>query len=324
MNDAREYIIIEPHMLRTRNNLINALKNPLSGPDALKPNEIDFLEKNSNNQSKILLVDFYPYSDLGSGRIEILKNRLGNKEIYFILRKRSFEEQLNKYNLSYLLFDENFTLSDTNTNDLEINNYREFKLKYIEQKILQWIKEATIKSKNNELITLQDGTKANMWIDIKSLLEDPEKSFYIAYQIGYLISKGYVDLELKGIDGFIVANNNSLPIASLLSIFFEKTLFIVDKLGPSPRIIPKWLIEMRDKLEGKKVIVIEDVISTGREVDLLYFFLIYHRAEVKKIISVVDLLCARPVLLKQHVVLPLCRPSKSLKYERILAYQKED
>jgi len=328
MCDTSKYIIIEPHMQKTKNNLTNGQNRPISGSGVLKDAEMDFLKKIFDRKAEILLIDLFPFSDLGSGRIEILKNLLPkNRNIYFILKKDSLEEKFHEYGLPYLLFDENFKLNKSSNKidfEFEIKDYKNFKLKIIESCILKWIKDATITPpQNDKWVALQDGTKANRWIDIKGLGRDPEKSFYIAYQIGYFLSKGYTDVELKEIDGFIVANNNAVSLASLLSIFFAKPLFIIDKLGPSPRINPKWLIEIGHALEGKKLIIIEDVISTGREVDLLYFFLIYHRVEVKKIISIVDLNCAFPILPERSLVLSLCKPSINLKYRRILAYQKE-
>ena len=329
MCDIRKYIIIEPHMEKTKNNLRDGQNRPISGSGVLKDAEIHFLERSFNSQAEILLVDLLSFSDLGSGRIETLKKLLPkNKNIHFILKKGSLEKKFQEYELPYLLFDENFKLNKNSNKtdfDFEIKDYKNFKLKIIESRILRWIKDATITPpENNKWITLQDGTKANKWIDIKGLVRDPEKSFYIAYQIGYFLSKGYTDVELKETDGFIVANNNAVSVASLLSIFFAKPLFIIDKLGPSPRVNPKWLIEIGHALEGKKLIIIEDVISTGREVDLFYFFLIYHRVEVKKIFSIVDLNCAFPILPEQSLVVSLCKPSINLKYKRILAYQKEN
>ncbi len=322
MVDISKYIIIEPHMLRLKKTMCEIECFPL-GPAVFKDDDLRLVVDNiynQNNHSAMLLVDLYPYR-LGPGRIEALAHAFRDKKVYFILRKGSFdfEDEPRSYDLPWVLLDKDF--NPANGLALSFKNYIEFKLRYIENRILQWVKEAVICPKNNQFITLQDGTRANIWIDIKGILQDPEKSFYIAYQIGYLLSKGFTIFELKEVDGFIVANNNALPIASLLSIFFAKSLFIVDKLGPSPRVNPKWLIEMKDKLEGKRLIIIEDVISTGREVDLLYFFLIYHRVEVKKIISVIDLQCAKPVLAKQNIILSLCRPSESLRYKRILAYQ---
>lgn len=325
MSDVNRYIIVEPHMQRTKNNLMSGQNRSVFISGTIKDDEISLLEEISKNQSKILLIDLFPYCRLGSGRIEILKNLFNDKKIYFILRKDTFEDEFKNYNLPYLLFDENFKLIEKSFANIEINqNYKKFKLKYIEAKLLEWVKDAIVTQPGNRWITLQDGTKANKWIDIKGLVRKPERLFYLAYQIGYLLSKGYIDIELKEIDGFIVSNNNALSIASLLSIFFNKQLFIIDKLGPSPRINPDWLNEMREKLNGKKLIIIEDVISTGREVDLLYFFLIYHRVEVKLVISIIDLNCAHPVLLQQNKILSLCKPSVKLGYKRILAYQDKE
>ena len=83
MRDTSKYIIIEPHMQKTKNNLANGQNRPISGSGVLKDAEIDFLKRSFDRHAKILLVDLFPFSDLGSGRIKILKDLLPkNRNIY--------------------------------------------------------------------------------------------------------------------------------------------------------------------------------------------------------------------------------------------------
>ena len=161
---------------------------------------------------------------------------------------------------------------------------------------------------------LHDGAWANMWIDVKAALGDPRSAFFAAYQMGYCLTRGF-SLPLDE-DAFVVCNNNSLLMASFLhQLFPGKELVVLDRLGPYPSFRGARTAAL-DRIDGKKVVLLEDVVSTGREVDMTQLACLLRQAEVTKVVCLFSLEVARSRLLPESSLLSLCRPSRRLRYLR--------
>jgi hypothetical protein len=173
---------------------------------------------------------------------------------------------------------------------------------------------------NTRLLALHDGAWANLWIDVKTLFSDPEVTFFLAYQIGYALTQGYsTDLPE---DGFVVANNTAYVLASFIhQIFDKKDLVIIDRLGPYPNLTRTKLIDLSSKVQGKKFCVIEDVISSGREIDMTYLVVYSNDGEVERVASLFNLELANPRFIEKSRIISLCKPSAKIGYKRVPMYE---
>ncbi|HKJ31955.1 MAG TPA: hypothetical protein VKA34_09000, partial [Balneolales bacterium] len=67
-------------------------------------------------------------------------------------------------------------------------------------------------------------------------------------------------------------------------IFEDKQLVIIDRLFPYPKFSPL-RADSLFHLQKKKICIIEDVIATGREIDLLILLALTQEAEVLKLFA---------------------------------------
>ncbi len=111
----------------------------------------------------------------------------------------------------------------------------------------------------------------------------------------------------------LAPNNTALFLASAVQAIIEKPLIAVDRLGPIPA------LQLRRKklgeiLAGKAVVVIEEVVGTGSEVDRTVIFLNDIGAEIKLILALYNLGVGKPFLPLPGQLVSLCRPREELKY----------
>lgn len=123
--------------------------------------------------------------------------------------------------------------------------------------------------------TLASGKKSNYYISIKKAVTNP----YILRKIAELMSSYVKDEKISGIE------LGSVPIAVALSLQTMRPYVIVRKESKEHG--------LRDLIEGEiekgeKVIVVEDVITTGGSVLRAVKILREHGAEVNRVLVVVD------------------------------------
>ena len=298
--------------------------------------------ENNEKESFFILIDFTPFSKIGIGHENLIKKGLiecKGQPVLAVIKRGIASELLRILDIIPIaVCDENCTLSDlyipTYWDGKEIvrqyfqtikrRNFYFLHSKWVSKRLASLIPNSIRKPSEGEYILLPDGTQANEWFDVKSIISYPEKAFFIAYQMGYILSKGYSqDLDA---DGFLVGNNIAYILASFLQLIFDdKELIIIDHLGPYPGLKKLRIFgeKLRYKLANKKLIIIEDVISMGRELDSLYLFAFCYGAEIERAISFLNLDVANPVIFDSKKLSTLCSlpPSILVDYERILKYK---
>lgn len=171
-------------------------------------------------------------------------------------------------------------------------------------------------------IRLSDDTSANVWLDVKSVLRDPNAAFMLAYHAGYELTSGYSKPLPE--DGFLVGNNTSFVLACLLQeICCDKEVIVLDRLGPFPHLTPLRLIGYERQLKGKTFCIIEDVISTCREIDLITMTAFFLGGSVTRALALFDFEIGSSLLLGAPNVRSIVRPRELLRYVRVPKFQGE-
>lgn len=170
---------------------------------------------------------------------------------------------------------------------------------------------------------LSDGTWANSWIDVKRLLTNPVVAFEIAYHMAKRLTSNFITppSELP-FSGFVVGNNTALVLAQHVRRILGSPhrLFVCDRFGPLPH-LSVLKLSLLERFEGQRLCVIEDVVGTGREVDLLSVFVFTRGGEITNAVGVFDLEIARTRLLDATQLEALCRPSIAIHYERLPSFR---
>jgi len=333
MNRDRKIRIIEPFLIIMESRLKNFEK--IGGSMNLDDRDIGRIFElfKEEKEESIVLIDFTPFSNLGTkDRYKKIKELLGKKKnVRAVVRNGPLVDRFKESKIPLLVCDENFKITESffSSDDMKGKNYFELHKEYVEKRLIKWIKKTAINAPKGKWIELGDGRGANRWLNLKGIIEEPKNLLFIGYQMGYLLTNAYSNNLDE--DGFIASNNHAWILASLLSRIFEKELYIVDHLGPSPRINTKWLEEIKQETggKGKKLVIVEDVISTGRELDLLYFFLNYIGVGVKKVITFLNLEEAKPKLFndsndKRLISLCIPFPVKIRGYKQIPKYEYDE
>lgn len=154
------------------------------------------------------------------------------------------------------------------------------------------------------------------YLNLKQIGKSYKALTAISYEIVLAIMEYFKrDFDpLKKFEFLVSPNNTSLFLAASVQAILEKPVIIVDKLGPIPALNLNTR-RLSGLLDGKTVIVIEEVVATGNEVDRSILFLSNLNSEVHKIIALYNLEVGNPLLLKENQMISLCRPKKALKYE---------
>lgn len=175
--------------------------------------------------------------------------------------------------------------------------------------------------KERRYLRLGDGTWANKWINLKQIVADPRTVSELAYYLARDLTGDFAE-EIPE-NGYVVGNNTSLVLATYLQriIGGKRRIHVIDRLGPFPHLSKLRMGESR-KLVGKSLLLVEDVISTGRETDLVSLFCFLNNASVVRVASIYDLGVARSLLMTPKSVHSLSRPSEQLNYERVAAFME--
>jgi len=340
----KRIIFLEPLLSKIKTLVKEGQRGCLEKSVALFGSESDMktLSESIRNQHKIdkdrlLLIDFTPLLSLGTPiRLHSLE-KLYNEIPFVVVAKQGivFEQLKSFKNISIIVCNENteivdFLFSGKWGKRLEKVVTRKFKQEqnifeihraWVENMLLEIIPDSIRKPTETRYFPLHDGAWANLWIDVKSIISEPERAFFIAYQMGYSLTRGYGE-NLRE-EGLIAANNTAYILASFLQLIFDnKDLVIIDRLGPYPNLSKMRLIEL-DIIEGRKLCMVEDVISTGRELDMTQLIVYLHKAEISRAACLFNLEVALPHLIPKDKIFCLCNPSNKIGYKRFPRYVEQ-
>lgn len=291
------------------------------------------------DKNRLLLVDFTPLLSLGTHtRLHSLE-KLYNEIPFIVVAKQGivFEQLKSLRNISTIVCNKNTEI----INFLFIGKWNKKFKKVVPKELKQgqnvlethgdWVENTLLEiipdsirkpPTGTRYLPLHDGAWANLWIDVKSIVKEPEIAFFIAYQIGYLLTRGYSE-NLRE-EGFVVGNNTAYILASFLhQIFDKKELVMIDRLGPYPNLSKTRLIGL-ERIEGKKLCMVEDVMSTGRELDMTQLIVYLHKAEIVRAVCLFNLEIALSRLIPEDKILFLCKPSNKIGYKRFPKYAKQE
>jgi hypothetical protein len=153
------------------------------------------------------------------------------------------------------------------------------------------------------------------YLNLKNVGYYPESLIEIAYEIllyefGYFCSEVY---SAKYIDFFITPNNMALFLGSTLQTITNIPIIPIDKLGPIPS-LQLHSHKLRNILEGKRVNVLVEVISTGSEIDRVIMFLNHMNTSIDEVIGIYDLEAGTAMLVEENRIVSLCKPKGELNY----------
>jgi orotate phosphoribosyltransferase len=299
------------------------------------------VESTYKNDGSLIAVDFTPFVSLGNPiRMRALGGLYARIPFLVVARKGIAYEQLQALsNISILVCEEktadivDFYFSGKWKLQLERaakksglmkgKSFLEVHRKWADESLLDLIPGSIRKPPHGiRYLPLHDGAWANAWIDVKKIVSNPTAAFFIAYQMGYLLTSGYAEDFVE--DGIVVGNNTALILAVFLNaIFDKKELVILDRLGPYPNLSELRFMRL-ERVEGKQLCMVEDVISTARELDMTQLIMFLNKAEVKKAICLFDLEIASSRFIDRDNILSLCKPSTRISYRRIPRYMYSD
>ena len=153
------------------------------------------------------------------------------------------------------------------------------------------------------------------YLNLKQIGRDFKGLTTLAYEVVLELVE-FFNREINALDNFdvlVTPNNTALFLASSVQAILEKPVIAIDRLGPIPA-LQLQSERLRRSLQSKKVIVIEEVVATGNEVDRTVLFLNHIQAEIVRFITLYNLDVGMPMLIKSSDLTSLCRPKEELKY----------
>ena len=140
----------------------------------------------------------------------------------------------------------------------------------------------------------------------------------IIYETLLILNDYFIEPSRYQYDVLVTSNNTGLFLISSIIPFLPGTCEVVpiDRLGPIPAANLR-SDQLRKKLQGKRVVLIEDVIATGSEITLTSFFLTRIGAKLEMIIAFYDLEIGKSELTSQVLTHSLCKP----KYNVLMDYE---
>jgi len=164
----------------------------------------------------------------------------------------------------------------------------------------------------------QSGMLVSCYLNVKLFALDPEILFDAVYEIFYNLEDYFIHTEPNSekFSCIITTNNTSVVFASILqAIYDDKKLIPIDKLGPIPS-LKLHSNTLRELLQFKKVILLEEIVGTGSEVDRGIMFLNHMQSKICRIIALYDLQVGKSLIVNDSFnYVSLCTPKKELKYE---------
>ncbi len=173
-----------------------------------------------------------------------------------------------------------------------------------------------VRKNGRSFMRMPNGMLVSCYLNLKELGKKPASLIAVAYEALLALSLNFRRDRnlLDEFDVLVVPNNTALfLVATLQRILETKPLVAINRLGPiparflqTPPLIPQ--------LERKRIVLFEEVVATGNEVDRSLLFLRSLQADVKQIIAFYNLDVGAPMLVAKGQLVSLCRPKKELKY----------
>jgi len=163
---------------------------------------------------------------------------------------------------------------------------------------------------------MENNMLVSCYLNVKEIGNNYITIHSIAYEIIVFILEYFRrDIDLYNqIDVIVTTNNTSLIFASCVQAILGKPVVAIDKLGPIPS-LNLHRRKLRNMLQDKNVILIEEVVATGSEIDRALFFLnSMHVSKIIKIISIYNLEVGTPRLVSPDQIISLCKPKEKLNY----------
>lgn len=138
----------------------------------------------------------------------------------------------------------------------------------------------------------------------------------LAYEI-VLILMEYFRRDINPLENFdllLTPNNTALFLASAIQIILEKPVICIDRLGPIPTLSLQ-RSHLLNELKDKNVVLLEEVMATGNEVDRVILFLSQLQSNIKKIISLYNLEVGMSLLTTPDQMISLSHPKRAIAYE---------
>lgn len=153
------------------------------------------------------------------------------------------------------------------------------------------------------------------YLNLKKLGTDTDALLKVAYEAVLRLTDFFrrdVDPG-RNFEALVTTNNTGLFLASTVQSIMEKRLVAIDKLGQ----IPALQIQrnrLAKELRGEKVVLIEEVVAAGNEVDRAVMFLNFLDTKIHNIIAFYDLEIGQSMMAAQIPMISLCKPKKKLDY----------
>jgi len=162
---------------------------------------------------------------------------------------------------------------------------------------------------------MPNGMFVSCYLNLKELGKDSRALLTIAYEIVIAIMDYFRRDQtlLESFDYVVTPNNTALFLASCVQAILDIPVLCIDRLGPIPALNIQ-SSKLHDQLHDRRVILIEEVVATGNELDRAVFYLNSLRATIIKVITLYNLEVGMPMLVTQDMVTSLCKPKDELKY----------
>lgn len=163
--------------------------------------------------------------------------------------------------------------------------------------------------------SMVNGMLVSCYLNLKMIGNNNSHLVDIAYEVIMELMCYFSETNNSILDDFdfiVTPNNTALFLASTIQAIIHKPIVSIDKLGPIPSLKIRSK-SLKNSLYKKKVILLEEVMATGSEIDRSIMFLNSVEADIKKVIGIYNLDIGSPLLIKKDVV-SLCRPKEEINY----------
>lgn len=164
--------------------------------------------------------------------------------------------------------------------------------------------------------SMVNGMLVSCYLNLKKFGDDNSSLVDIAYEVIMELFDYFAEKKenpLDSFDLFVTANNTALFLSSTIQAILHKPIIPIDKLGPIPSLKIRSK-SLKETIRKKRIILLEEVIATGSEVDRTVMFLNNAEAEVVKILGIYNLDIGKPLLANKIILTSLCRPKEEINY----------
>jgi hypothetical protein len=145
--------------------------------------------------------------------------------------------------------------------------------------------EVWLRGNDGGAFTLRSKRQVTSFLSMKRVLGSSRVGFRLAYELGYELSDGY-STQLDDLGYFACSNDTGLIVASYLASIFAKNLLVLDHLGP----VSHLRYDRFHKRESRPAVcLVEELVATGREVDMSALLLGLTGSELRSIAVVVKI-----------------------------------